>query len=281
MLYHEINAKNIEGIENYIITIAPQGDTKDIIVSGNTTLSASVGSIKFWKELKGIMNDKSIELPFGVKLTNEGEIGGGGILGMANTLMDSYANKFGDKMNKVSKGVGMIQKARDMIGGAVTAISGTNPMERQAIYTVTKPDTWSKPDISFKCTYYKGMKIGSFETPEFKEFCKKLMIPLLPARKDMYITAFLENTQLGYDTLIRLIGEGIKIKGSGSSTDAFGFSVQVGKVLNISSGLWLKEAKIEAPTIFDSKGNPLVWDVDYSFEYYKQPTIDEVQKWLR
>lgn len=281
MLYNTVDSANIEGIENYICTIKPVDNTAKLVAEKKAKLSASFEGIPFWSVLKGIMNDNTIELPFGVALTNEGAIGAGGVAGWIKKGIEAVS-----QLNPLNEFAGPAKKANKIIDGVtkgVEALTGINPAERQAVYSVVMPKSWSKPSVTFKCTYYSGMKIGKdFITPPFNEFCKRLLVPLLPAQKGMLITAIMESTQVSYDTIVTLIAEGIGAGGKGAKDllGSFGFSVEIGKVLLIPYGLWMKDAKVETPTIFDAKGKPLVWNVSYEFEYYKQPTIDEVQRWL-
>lgn len=283
MMYNTVDINNIEGIENYKVVItagervqAVQKDIGDLNTTGFTTLV-------------GIIDDKSISLPFGVELSNPGAVGGGGIVGWINKGLDMLGEVVGQgkgyDVSKGAKAFNTFQKYKQMAMDGVQSLTGTNLSERQEVYSVVKPDSWSKPNVSFKCTFYKGMSIcGNPPIPSFKTFCRQLAVPMLPNRVGLGITALMESTQVNFKDYFTMILAGVgKVGDNGGNATNFrnmGYAVKIGKILNITYGLWMTEAKVETPTIFDKDGQPLVWTVDFEFQYYKQPSIKEVQEWL-
>lgn len=272
MLYHEFNAGNIAGIENYLVYIE------------------SAGNIKGFTKIVGIMDDKEISLPFGVKLTNNGSIGGAqAMMDMVGGVAKSAGKHLADSgirgtmaASKISKFTNFMGAVSDIAGGinkGIEGITGINLAEKQAVYSVVRPDEWNKPNISFSCTFYKGMTIQGQTTKSFREFAQNLARPMLPSETKLAGTSVLESNQVSYGDYKTLISEGMG--GKGDSVKTMGFKVTVGKVLGVSSGLWMTSAKISAPTIFDANGDPLVWSVDFEFEYYRMPTYEDVQGWLK
>lgn len=292
MLYNEINTANIEGINNYIVTIKPIVEG----AFGGGFAGTTVGN-RWGKDtvMKGIMNDKEISLPLGIQLTNPGSIEGvnavasaiggaidsmiGGNLEAAtkNANTKAEADKYSNLNNKYQGGKGFISGAFKTLQKA----TGMDLKDMQPQYSVVKPDGYAKPSISFKCTFYKGMNIGGYVVTDFKSFVKQLAGATFPDEVGVGFMSFLTSPQLTYDSYLQLATVGL-FKGGKQGAEKlknFGFSVSVGKILQVNN-VWMKDAKVSAPTVFDSKGQPLVWDVDFEFEYWRQPTYEDIKKWI-
>lgn len=292
MLYNEINTANIEGINNYIVTIKP-------IVKGafgGGFAGTTVGNR--WGEngvMKGVMNDKEISLPLGIQLTNPGSIEGvnavasavGGFLddmvggNLKAAAKNANRKDDADKFNKYSD---RYQGGKSFLSGAFKTLqkaTGMDLKDMQPQYSVVKPDGYVKPSISFKCTFYKGMNIGGYVVSSFKDFVVQLAGATFPDEVGVGLMSFLTSPQLTYDSYLQLATVGLAKGGrqDADTTKNFGFSVSVGKILQVNN-VWMKDAKISAPTVFDSKGQPLVWDVDFEFEYWRQPTYEDIKKWI-
>lgn len=278
MLYNEINTANIEGINNYIIKIKPQmGET------GDAGLGYTAKDLKFPDELCGIMNDKEISLPFGISLTNPGSIEGVNAIASAmNKTLDTLLDNGARGGSKKSAMLQSVKKLGEGVVGTFEKMTGLDLKDMQPQYTVVRPEKWAKPDISFKCTFYRGLKISKYVTPSFSEFAMQLASATFPVEIGTWIMSFLSSTQLKASDYKSLISVGLGKHGSqttATETKNFGFQVRVGNLLS-ADNLWLKNAKISAPTIFDSKGQPVVWEVDFEFEYWRQPTYFDIKKWL-
>lgn len=287
MLYFDPNS--IDGIDNYKVVITRVSDS--LIPTGV--------AVPFPQKLYGIMNDKEISLPFGVSLTNQGDIkGASGIVDALGSLGKGLGNATAHLGAGGKAGAGLLNKAGGYINTGVSiaksiasagsdiaqSLTGLEPEKQQAVYTVVRPEGWSKPSFEFKCTFYKGMKIGGTSTPSFKEFVKQVAVPMLPSQQGPLVTSMLQSNQVDYKHMLSLLTEGMGLKGGESggldNGKSIGFGVRIGNILKITQGLWMTGAKITAPTAFDSKGQPIYWDVSFTFEYYRMPTIKDFQGWL-
>lgn len=279
MMYNTVDINNIEGIENYIVRIKN--------TPGVTSAQSNIAVTNpAYNEIVGVIDDKSISLPFGIELSNPGAIGGGGVVGWINKGLEALEGAIdstpGHGVDKKTMALKSFNKYKKMAMDGVQSLTGTNLSERQEVYSVVKPDSWSKPNVSFKCTFYRGMKIENRVIDDFKTFCRRLAVPMLPNRVGLGVTSLMESTQVSFGDYFKLILAGVFKVGNDErgAERGLGYSVRVGKVLNITGGLWMTEAKVETPTIFDKDGQPLVWTVDFEFQYYKQPSIQDVQEWL-
>lgn len=278
MLYH--NPSSIDGIENHIVKINYKG-------------GGELGEFK----LAGVMNNKEIEIPFGTSLTNEGDVKGvGGAIdhlsknlgSLGNFLVESGNSKAmgrGRKLGAIGSFIDTVKSVVDSGVGAVSDVVGVDLKKRTALYSVVRPDSWSKPSISFTCTFYRGMTMGGYTTPNFSEFASALAKAMLPSQSNWLVTSLLESNQLSIAEALKLITEGMSLNlGDDTSTTGkndLGFGVEIGKFMSIPNGLWLTNAPITAPTVFDSKGQPVYWDVKFEFEYYRMPTYLDMQSWLK
>lgn len=250
MKYYHLS-DNVKGAENYSVTISSKG---------GDGLESFVGYI----------SDSSLDLPFGISLTNRGALKSG-----RNDFGKSALN-VASKLPKVGALARGIQQGLSVAGDIMDATLGAFGEDSDSIsemYSVVKPSSWNNLDFSVTCRYYKGLHSGSCN--DYKSHALALAKWLLPNTISAGVDSILESRQLKMSDYAKLLTQGM---GFGDKKPAnIGCSLTIGKILNIKSGLWLTGGKMSIPMVLDSSGQPLVWEVSYSFEYYKQITISDFE----
>lgn len=250
--YHSSNS--VGGINNYIVTISKVG-----------------GGLE---SFTGYISDSTLDLSFGISLTNKGALKSG-----RNNLGSSALN-VASKLPKIGALARGIQQGLSIAGDVMDATLGAFGEDSDSIsemYSVVKPSSWNNLDFGVTCRYYKGL-CGS-PCDNYKSHAIALAHWLLPNRVSAGVDNILESKQLKMADYASLLTQGMGF--GDKKPENIGCSLVIGKMLTISSGLWLTGGKMSIPLVLDSAGQPLVWEVSYSFEYYKQITIDEFAGMLK
>lgn len=231
-------------------------------------------------KVAGLINDESTSFNFGVETTSFSSLYGNESAG-AGFLMDKAADAIGGAGgSKTKKRLGNITRAVSSVMKGVSAVSKIReaiaPLESS---TLKRPKGWTDVPLKFSVTFFEGQKIAGIVTPDYKTFVKNLAYQMLP---DVTAGSF-ESKQISWSTLTKGVID--QATGGVRGTMNFdvtelGFSIRLGSIFSSPGGWWMTSAPITTPNVFDSKGVPIVWTVDFEFSYFKQVTLKDFESWM-
>lgn len=192
------------------------------------------------------------------------------------TGLDSGGSLFDGIQEAASQAGGIpayLAKGAEIVNSIHKALTGASIGESLVSTSIRRTDSkYGSLPIAITCTFFKGLKLRDAEPcPSFKDFMRKLTKIHLPTSTGGY----LRTPQMTWDTYKKLIASKAIILGN----DFFDakkelWEVRIGNVFQ-SGGFWMTGAKVSHPNKYDSTGQPLIWKVEFTFEYFKQLTQDE------
>lgn len=214
----------------------------------------------------GILNDDSTSYQLGTNLTDSGSIA------MGDSLADKSLNSFDNAVNSMMPGNKLGKIAGNALRFGSDLIKHNNLTQMTEAYSVTKPKGWQNPQITFTVVFYEGLNVG-YDTPNYNTFMKQLAQITLPST----IAGVMHSKQVSWETYLKLYAMQATSGIANFKKDIINstFKINIGQYFSSGGGWWLTDAKVANKNMFDQNGHPVVWTIDFTFQYYKQITADE------
>lgn len=228
-------------------------------------------------KIAGLINDESTSFNFGVETTSFSSLYGdkstSDLLDSAAGAVSSFGGKYAKKIGNLTRAASAVMKGASAVSRIREAIA---PLESS---TLKRPKGWTDIPLKFSVTFFEGQKIAGVITSDYKTFVKNLAYQMLP---DVTAGSF-ESKQISWATLTKGVVD--QATGGVRGTMNFdvtemGFSIRLGSIFSSPGGWWMTSAPITTPNVFDSKGVPIVWTVDFEFSYFKQVTLKDFESWM-